>query len=595
MTIFAGAFCLQSACIPPALKSALRLNLRSKSDDLGNWHVHDQERLFIVKWDSGAFSEPAWRVTPDGSVSVLAGDPLLIEDGRRLTRQEQMGKLAPESASMQDSALAQCRGSFALAQYVADQNTLFLATDAIGLRSIYYVIQDGYLVFASALRVLEATSEVSKSLSLLGVAELSTFSFPLAERTPYDGIAILRESEILSANSSGVKLRNYYDWSTPEASPCNPEDAATQLYATFREAVAIRLGGDKRVYSFLSGGMDSRAIVATLLDMAQHVEALNFSADESQDQQYAQLFAIEAGSQCRLHCLKGGNFPNFSYLALAAKTELEQRMPTHVDRPQMIWSGDGGSVGLGHVYMNQAMLDFGERGDVEGAAKHFLDFNRIALTSQIFAKTTRKQLPRQLFESVMSEVNRYPRDDIGRRIYLFLLFNDQRRHLFKHFETIDQHGLELLTPFFDAKFLKAVAATPSRWGVLHSLYSQLFEHLPPLARRSPWQTYPGHQPCPLPSHPNASYQWTSRSEHHSNGLVERSKLAIKLIGLISHRMQPQVFSQPRIWLAAFLHALGLRDCRHILQRLEIYRCHVAITQQARGRLMPDHQAPKNSL
>lgn len=578
MTIFAGIFCLKSVHVPHSLKTSLRSNLRSCKDDFGKWYVHDQAQFFMVKWDSGAFPDAAWHEAPDGSVCALAGDPLLIKDGHRLNRQQQMARLAPESASIQDSELAQCRGSFALARYAADENILYLTTDALGLRSIYYVIQGGYLIFATALRVLEATLEVRKHLSLLGMAELSAFSFPLAERTPYDGLTILRECEILSANTSGVKLRNYYDWSTPEVSPGNPEDAAVQLHATFREAVGIRLGDDKRVYSFLSGGMDSRAIVATLIDMGRHVEALNFSSDASQDQLYAQLFAVEAGARCHLHCLPGGNFPNFSYLALSAKTALEQREPTSVDRPQFIWSGDGGSVGLGHVYMDELMLDYGARGDVTGAMRHFLDFNRIALSSRILTAPARQCLPQLLFDSVLSEVNRYPREDIARRIYLFLLFNDQRRHLFQHFETIDQHGLELLTPFFDAKFLKAVAATPAHWGVLHRLYAQFFEHLPEFARRTPWQTYPGHQPCPLPSDPNASYQWASRLKNNNYGLVERSKLAIALLGAFNSNMQPQMFSKTHVWLAALLHAAGLRDCRHLLQRLQLYRRHESNTK-----------------
>jgi asparagine synthase (glutamine-hydrolysing) len=578
MTIFAGAFCLQSVRIPGSLKTSLRLNLRSGKDDAGKWYVHDQQQIFLVKWDSGAFSEPAWRETPDGSVSALVGDPLLLEQGRRPGRTQQMAKLAPAFEPISDTDLAQCRGSFALARYSTQDNALYLATDALGLRSIYYVVQDGLLIFSTALRVLEAMAEIGKTLSVLGMAELNTFSFPLAERTPYEEIFILRESEIMSANHTGLEVRRYYDWSVREDSHDNTTDAAADLYTTFVEAVRIRAGDDKRVYSFLSGGMDSRAIVATLVDMGLQIEALNFSSTASQDQKYAQLLAAEAGAPCRLHCLPGGNFPNFSFLALAAKTNLEQHESIAVDRPRCIWSGDGGSVGLGHVYMDELMLDYGNRGDIKGAVKQFLDFNRIGLSSHVLTSSARERLPQQLFESVLSEVNRYPREDIGRRIYLFLLFNDQRRHLFKHFETIDQHGLELLTPFFDAKFLKAVAATPAHWGVLHRLYAQLFEHLPKLALRTPWQTYPGHQPCPLPGDPNASYQWTKESTPHNDGLIERSKLAIELLRAFDSSMRPQVFSRTRVWLAALLHASGLRDCRHILQRLQLYRRHGAITQ-----------------
>lgn len=581
MTVFAGVFCVGPyRDVPQSLKYSLSKHLRNNVNDDGQRHLHDIPGLFLVKWDSGAFAEPAWRPASDGSVCALAGDPLLTEEGCRLSREQQMARLAPASAPFKDAELAQCRGSFSLVRYQRNEDALHLTTDAIGLRPIYYVIQDGLLIFATALRVLEAIPEIRKQLSLLGMAELSTFSFPLAERTPYDGVNVLRECQILSADSSGVTLRNYYDWATAEASPSSPIESAAQIYATFQEAVRIRAGNDKRVYSFLSGGMDSRAIVATLIGMGRQLEALNFSSTASQDQLYAQSFAVAAGSQCRLHCLPGGNYPNFSLLALSAKTALEQHEPTSVDRPKFIWSGDGGSVGLGHVYMDEPMLDYGDRGNIDGAVKHFLDFNRIALSTRILTKFARERLPQMMFENVVSEVNRYPRNDVGRRIYLFLLFNDQRRHLFKHFETIDQHGLELLTPFFDTKFLKAVAATPARWGIQHRLYAQMFEHLPAFALKTPWQTYPGHQPCPVPGDQNASYQWIRPDGPYRAGFVERGKFAIKLIASFRGDMRPSVFSRFRVWLAALLHGLGLRDSRHLLGKLQIYEHHHSIVRES---------------
>lgn len=578
MTLFSGALSLDTRCLSPVLKRSLREELRSVDDQRGSWCVQDRSSFFLAKWDSGAFSEPAWRVSPDGSVCALAGDALLLENGRRLTRLEQMARLAPERESLQDTALAQCRGSFALAHYTGGTRTLCLSTDALGLRSLYYVIQDDCLIFASALRVLEAVSQVRKQLSLQGMAELSAFSFPLADRTPYEGVKILRECEVLTARPGGVKLHRYYDWSTQEAAPSQAADAAAQLHATFREAVNARVGQDQRVYSFLSGGMDSRAIVSTLMDGGRAVEALNFSSGASQDQTYAKQFAAKAGAGLQLHCLPGGNFPNFSLLALAAKTALEQDAPTSVDSPQFIWSGDGGSVGLGHVYMDEHMLERAAKGDVPGAVKHFLALNRISLSSRVLKTSVRNELAHLMFDSVLREVNRYPRTDVGRQLYLFLLFNDQRRHLFKHLETIDQHGLELLTPFFDAKFLKAVAATPSSWGVLHRLYAQMFEHLPAFARQTPWQTYPGHQPCPLPGDPNASYQWARHGTPATDCFKERGQLALELLQAFNWRMRPQVFSSAHVGLAALLHASGLRDCKHVLQLLQLYRLHDAHTR-----------------
>ena len=569
MTLFTGAFHLHSAHLPPALKTSLQRHLRSQDDSVGQTHVHDLADFFLVKWDSGAFQEPAWRNAEDGSVAALAGDPLLFTSSNRLSRKQQLDRLAPHGAAPDDAELAKCRGSFALVQHDAKKNQLYLATDALGLRSIYYVVQDGCLIFSTALRVLEAMPEVAKKLSLLGMAELSVFRFPLAERTPYEGITVLRECQALTANFTGITLHNYDDWSTTQASPETPEQAAKQLHSIFREAVSIRLGSDQRVYSFLSGGMDSRAIVATLLDLGKQVEALNFSPQASQDQLYAQLFSAESGGRCSLHCMAGGVFPNFTLLAHAAKTKLEQRQPTRVDRPAFIWSGDGGSVGLGHIYMDTQMLAHAQRGDLQAAVNSFLDFNNLALSSKVYTKVAGRRLPQLLLDSVMREVNRYSRDDLGRQLYLYLLFNGQRRLLFKHFESIDQHGLELLTPFFDTRFLKAVASTPVDCGVLHRLYAELFTHLPEFARKTPWQTYPGHVPCPLAGNPEASYQWTP-TPRPNEGLVARSAVALALLRSVGRDLHPP-FSQARVGVAALLHALGLRDCRHILWRLQLYQ------------------------
>ena len=579
MTLFAGAFHLRSAHLSPELKASLRCHLRSHDDRLGQTHVHDLATFFLVKWDSGAFQEPAWRRSQDGSVAALAGDPLWPGNPTGSSRAQQLDRLAPHGTVPSDVELAKCRGSFALVHLDAQTQELHLATDALGLRSIYYVIQDECLIFATALRVLEAMPEIRKKLSFLGMAELSVFTFSLAERTPYEGITVLRECQALTANAKGVTLHNYDDWSTLHDSPETPEQAAKQLYSIFRQAVSIRLGGDQRVYSFLSGGMDSRAIVATQLDLGRQVEALNFSPTASQDQLYAQLFSAETGARCNLHCLAGGVFPNFSLLAHAAKTELEQRQPTDVDRPAFIWSGDGGSVGLGHVYMDSQMLAHAQQGDMQAAIHHFLQFNNLALSSKVLKRTARQQLPQLLLDSVMREVHRYPRQDLGRQLYFFLLFNDQRRHLFKHFESIDQHGLELLTPFFDTCFLKAVASTPVHWGVLHRLYAEMFTHLPGFACKTPWQTYPGHVPCPVAGNPDASYQWAPTPSPRE-GLVARSAVALALLRTVSHNLHSP-FSQARVGVAALLHAAGLRDCHHILLRLQLYQ-QFGIQTQTKG-------------
>ena len=303
MTVFAGAYSLDpNGNVPQFLKEALKSNLRSVVDSRGTWFDYDQKRVFLIKWDSGAFNESAWQVSADESLSTLVGDPLFTESGERLKRDIQLLRLVKPDGGLSNGELAQTRGAFSIARYETKSQTLTLSTDMVGLRSVYYTVQDGNFIFASAIRVLEAMACVRKKLSIEGMVEFAVFSFPLADRTPYAGISVLRECEVLTVDSMGIELNSYYDWTSVGSIPDTPAKAAEVLFAEFKEAIRIRGGSDQKAYAFLSGGMDSRAIVGSLLKSGCKVEALNFSPDASQDQAYARAFANVVGSQCHLHC-----------------------------------------------------------------------------------------------------------------------------------------------------------------------------------------------------------------------------------------------------------------------------------------------------
>ena len=217
------------------------------------------------------------------------------------------------------------------------------------------------------------------------------------------------------------------------------------------------------------------------------------------------------------------------------------------------------------------MVTLAEDGNFAEAVQWFFKFNGLSLPAKVLAAASRASLQQAMAANVLSELNRYPRADVGRRWYLFLLLNDQRRHLFKHFETIDQHGLEFLLPFYDVHFLKLVANTPARWGLFHRLYGAWFDQLDATARATPWQTYPGHVPCPVPGDSQLSYQWAGRGS--SIGFADGSRRAdaARLLAQSFSKSLPSMFSRWRLFWAAVLHGAGLRDFRHILTMLDNLR------------------------
>ncbi|HWS40078.1 MAG TPA: asparagine synthase-related protein [Arenimonas sp.] len=567
MTIIAGCFCIDvNKQISDSLKLSLKKNLRRKEDGRGQTFSSEGSAFFLVKWDSGAFKEMAWIEKPDGSVSAMAGDPLALNFDSRISRMDELKNIDLFADNCVEQ-LINARGSFCLASYSSAERCLKLATDVIGLRSVYYLIQDGIFIFASTLRILEAIESIKKSISVIGVAEQCIYGQPLGFRSPYENIYILREAELLTVSGSGIKISRYFDWSNCLSYTGNDEEAAKTLHKVFVDSVRHRAIAHENTLAFLSGGMDSRAIVATLIECGHRVLALNFSPDNSQDKKYAERFAEKAGSSCKLFCYPRNADPNFSLLAYSAKKTALECNDLGIERPDLIWSGDGGSVGLGHVYMNEHMVDIIENEGVENVVRYFTKLHRHYLPVGVLSKKWRKRLPKMIFQDVLEEFSRYPRNDSGRQIYFFLLFNDQRRHLHKHFESIDEHGIEFLTPFFDSVFLRTVVSTPVRWGVLHRLYVQWFMQLPPFAQLTPWQTYPGHVKCPLQDDDKLSYQWDSPSQP-SERVLERLSVAQELLAFLSMPVTRELFSKTRIVLAAVLHVFAIRDARYTLETLK---------------------------
>ena len=570
MTLIAGCFCLdRSEQVPPEFIAALRANLRRVEDSRGEVCCFDRDGFFLTKWDSGAFREPAWIESTGDSVAALVGDPLLTSEEKRLPRSlqlEQLNLFGPDAGDR----LVDARGSFGIVCFSKERNSLKIATDAIGLRTFYYTIQRGVFIFVSALRILEAVPGVELPASILGVAEQCLYTQPLGSRSLYEGVSILREAELITVSRNGIHVSRYYDWAIAEWSPPSEALAADWLYRHFVDSVRVRALSGERTNAFLSGGMDSRAIISTLIACGHSVLALNFSPAGSQDHDYAVRFAKAAGEKCSLFCYGRVDNPNFSLLAYEAKSSLERAEQASVARPEVIWAGDGGSVGLGHVYMDEEMLDLCDKGNVEAAVRHFMALHGNYLPVGVLAFAWRQKLPELIYKDVLAEVMRYPRVDVGRQLYLFLLMNDQRRHLSKHFESIDEHGLEFLTPFFDSVFLRAVAATPVRWGVLHRLYALWFDKLPSFARTTPWQTYPGHVPCPIPVGENLIYQWATKSVVYPGSAKDRLKVASELASEAYAGLPHGLFSRLHILLCAALHAVGLRDGRYALSIIRAF-------------------------
>lgn len=512
MSIFAGVYARRAdAPIPPQLATQLKAALSRHPDDAGRIQEFADDRVLLLSLDVGALGGMGSHAGP-GTIAFAAGAPLLQrQDGPPLGRDDSIAALAADLAAGSDAALRGCRGTYCAFTYDSAAQRLHLVTDKTGVRPIYCWISPDYIVFATALRIIESVPACKKSLGMQGVAEASCFGFPLGDRTPYENVISMLAGEHLTVDQAGLERTRYWRWDEPMP-PLAPELAGLspyqRLYQRFQQAVRIRLGSDTATASFLSGGLDSRVIVAELRNAGAAVFTANYAPPGSQDQVLGKMISDRLGTHntplVRTAVVEGDPYSKATVREWLKQADYLASGPA---RPNVLWSGDGGSVGLGHVYLNQAIVDAMRAGKVQESIDRFFAYNRLGLSVKLFKPEVGARLTELVKQGMLSELNALKPADPGRAWYLFLMMNDQRRHLFNHFESLDLGRLEFELPFFDAEFLADVMREPFDPFLRHVFYVEWLKCFHPAVAGTPWQAYPNHVPCPHPLPEEATYQW----------------------------------------------------------------------------------------
>src|SRR6266446_553747 len=224
MTLIAGIFSRKDRLIPVEACENLRQSISRHSDD--EIDVFIDYRSYFLKVDIGAFGEPGVFVDSNGGLSMLAGEPLLsiLPDTSCQSREKDL-RLIHEGLIRDDcEILRKAEGTFCAVTFEPRSGTLTLIADKLGTRPLYCWIDEDYVVFATALRILENLSIVPKTMDVRAVTEIVALGAPLSKRTPYANIALLKSAEVLRVTRTNVSRRCYWRWDEIESSLGSEQD-----------------------------------------------------------------------------------------------------------------------------------------------------------------------------------------------------------------------------------------------------------------------------------------------------------------------------------------------------------------------------------
>lgn len=436
------------APVDEVLLLRMRDSLVHRGPDEGGLHLEPgvglaHRRLSII--DLSAGHQPLFN--EDGSVAVVYNGeiynyPELMAElqaaGHRFRTRCDTEVIVHAWEEWGAACVERFRGMFAFALWDRNRAVLFLARDRLGIKPLYYGrLDDGTVVFGSELKSLQVHPRLGRRVDPLAVEDYFAYGYIPEPRTILQGVWKLPPGhtlQIVRGRALPQPVR-YWDVAFGEPTAGDREGAARELIERLREAVRVRLVAEVPLGAFLSGGVDSSAVVAMMAGLSEdpvNTCSIAFSDPRFDESDYAarvaeryhtrhrteRVDADDFGLVDRLVSLYDEPFADSSAMPTYRVCELARRQVT------VALSGDGGDEALagyrryrGHLLEERmrAALPLGLRRGVFGTLGALYPKADWA-PRPLRAKATFQALARDSVEGYFHGVS-ILKDDMRRRLF----------------------------------------------------------------------------------------------------------------------------------------------------------------------------------
>ena len=213
------------------------------------------------------------------------------------------------------------RGMFAFGLWDRNRQTFFLARDRLGVKPLYYaLLDDGTLLFGSELKVLMQHPGLDRRIDPHAVEEYFSLGYVAEPRTIFRGALKLQPAETLCIRR-GEPIpapRSYWDVRFSLDNHLSVGEACAELNERLRESVRLRMIADVPLGAFLSGGVDSSAVVATMAGLSgDPVSTCSIAFDDPafNESAFAQLVADRYQTRHYVETVRSDDFDLIDTLA----------------------------------------------------------------------------------------------------------------------------------------------------------------------------------------------------------------------------------------------------------------------------------------
>jgi asparagine synthase (glutamine-hydrolysing) len=163
-----------------------------------------------------------------------------------------------------EDAFRRLRGMFGIALWDQPKRTLLLARDRAGQKPVHYAERRGRLYFGSEIKSLLAAGAVEPALNLEALDHYITFQYTPRETSIFEGVRKLPPGHYLRWRDGRAEVKQYWQIGAQETFTGSEQEAVEALGGVLRDAVASHMMSDVPLGAFLSGGVDSSAVVGMM-------------------------------------------------------------------------------------------------------------------------------------------------------------------------------------------------------------------------------------------------------------------------------------------------------------------------------------------
>ncbi|MBF0625926.1 MAG: asparagine synthase (glutamine-hydrolyzing) [Magnetococcales bacterium] len=247
--------------------------------------------------------------TPDGRLTITYNGELfnylelreeLQSRGCRFVTETDTEVLLQAFREWGIQCLERCNGMFAFALWESVPGRLWLVRDRLGEKPLFFASRPGLLAFASEIKSLLAVPTQEARVDLAALSCYLSLNYTPAPRTLFAGIRQLLPGQWLCAERDGsIRMRTYWELAFPEGADLGAPWYLDRFQALLDDAVALRLRSDAPFGAFLSGGLDSSALVSLMadhLDRPIETFSIGFRETEFDESPYARRMAAQVGA-----------------------------------------------------------------------------------------------------------------------------------------------------------------------------------------------------------------------------------------------------------------------------------------------------------